>query len=570
MAENDKTEEFLQQLAPCIQRGELDACVEEAARLADEIEIGVNDLLELSSQMGRDEKYELAYVLALVAVEGLDDSGKPTAYSNAGLAAQSLGDAGLAEEQYKKAIESNPNYAAAHNGYANLLDELDKKGEAEEHYKKAIEADPNYAVAHNNYAILLEEFGKKDEAEEHYKKAIEADPNSALAHYNYANLLDELDKKDEAEEHYKKAIEADPNYAAAHNNYANLLDELDKKDEAEEHYKKAIEADPNSALAYSNYAILLEEFGKKDEAEEHYKKAIEADSNYAIAHYNYAILLKEFDKKDEAEEHYKKAIEFDPNDVAAHNNYANLLEEFGKKDEAEGHYKKAIESDPNYALAHSNYANLLRERRKFYDAEKEIRIALQIAQADPSEQHVLPYAHGTLGDILADEDYYENAVKEYEKSLNLLEGSHSEDISFISEMHNNLGWAYIQLKISKKARDEFRSACALDPMNVKAIRNLRALGKVGSESGVSKIQIYLSIMLLLPFIVSYYLFFIEKLSETLFVTQSVFFIALVIFVVLYPELSKVKIGAIEFEKSTEFRSMEAKSRAMERMSEIER
>jgi hypothetical protein len=36
MPENYKTQEFLQKLAPCIERGELDGCVEEAARLAQE------------------------------------------------------------------------------------------------------------------------------------------------------------------------------------------------------------------------------------------------------------------------------------------------------------------------------------------------------------------------------------------------------------------------------------------------------------------------------------------------------------------------------------------------------
>ncbi len=34
MPEANKTEEFLQKLAPCIERGELEACVEEAARVA--------------------------------------------------------------------------------------------------------------------------------------------------------------------------------------------------------------------------------------------------------------------------------------------------------------------------------------------------------------------------------------------------------------------------------------------------------------------------------------------------------------------------------------------------------
>ncbi len=130
MVENDKTEEFLQKLAPCIQRGELDACVEEAARLANEFGISANELLESSYQMGEDGKYELTYVLALVAVEELDDSGKAEAYYNAGFAAQSLGDADLAKEHYKKAIEADPNYALAHNNYANLLADLGKKDEA--------------------------------------------------------------------------------------------------------------------------------------------------------------------------------------------------------------------------------------------------------------------------------------------------------------------------------------------------------------------------------------------------------------------------------------------------------
>jgi len=37
---NNKTEEFLQKLAPCIERGELEKCVEEAARVAREMGIG--------------------------------------------------------------------------------------------------------------------------------------------------------------------------------------------------------------------------------------------------------------------------------------------------------------------------------------------------------------------------------------------------------------------------------------------------------------------------------------------------------------------------------------------------
>jgi hypothetical protein len=45
MPNNNKTEEFLQKLAPCIERGDLDACVEEAARVAREMGIGAEELV---------------------------------------------------------------------------------------------------------------------------------------------------------------------------------------------------------------------------------------------------------------------------------------------------------------------------------------------------------------------------------------------------------------------------------------------------------------------------------------------------------------------------------------------
>lgn len=47
MPDDNKTEEFLKKLAPCIERGELEKCVKETARVAREMGAG-GKLLELS------------------------------------------------------------------------------------------------------------------------------------------------------------------------------------------------------------------------------------------------------------------------------------------------------------------------------------------------------------------------------------------------------------------------------------------------------------------------------------------------------------------------------------------
>ncbi len=108
MSENNKTVEFVQKLAPCIERSDLDACVEEAARVAGEMGIGAEELLVLSAQAGMTGVHALVYVLALATVHGLEEEDKAVAYSNAGFAAQNLIKNVNAEKYYNKAIEANP------------------------------------------------------------------------------------------------------------------------------------------------------------------------------------------------------------------------------------------------------------------------------------------------------------------------------------------------------------------------------------------------------------------------------------------------------------------------------
>lgn len=134
-------EEYLQRLAPCIKRGDLDACVEEASRLAKEEKIDAKDLLERSSSTFRNGNPELAYVLALVAAVGLDGMDVACAFYNAGIAADLIGNKGDAIKHLKKALEINPNCAEAHNNYAIPLIDIGRKTEAEEHYLDAIKID---------------------------------------------------------------------------------------------------------------------------------------------------------------------------------------------------------------------------------------------------------------------------------------------------------------------------------------------------------------------------------------------------------------------------------------------
>ncbi|WP_440947878.1 tetratricopeptide repeat protein [Methanosarcina sp. T3] len=413
---------------------------DEAVKLATifSIENSISDdsFLEKARLYISRESYSLAYIFAKAGVIlSTEDTKKATAYNISGVASYFMGRNSEAEEQYKLAIESDPNDVDTHSNYGIFLSEMGRPSEAEEQYKLAIESDPNNVDTHSNYGNLLSEMGRPSEAEEQYKLAIESDPNNVDTHYNYGILLKQMGRPSEAEEQYKLAIESDPNNVDTHSNYGNLLSEMGRPSEAEEQYKLAIESGPNDVDTHYNYGILLKQMGRPSETEEQYKLAIESDPNDVDTHSNYGILLKQMGRPSEAEEQYKLAIESDPNNVDTHYNYGILLKQMGRPSEAEEQYKLAIESDPNNVDTHSNYGILLSEMGRPSEAEEQYKLAIEL---DPKS----PNAHGAYSLLLLSLglEKEEDAMEEM-KIASRLFGEKGDRI----KEHLVLAWLYEEL-----------------------------------------------------------------------------------------------------------------------------
>jgi superkiller protein 3 len=61
-------------------------------------------------------------------------------------------------------------------------------------WKKAVETDPTYAAAWNNLAIAYEHDGKFDEAKAAYEKALQLDPKNLMIRQNY-DLFKEINDR---------------------------------------------------------------------------------------------------------------------------------------------------------------------------------------------------------------------------------------------------------------------------------------------------------------------------------------------------------------------------------------
>jgi len=86
----------------------------------------------------------------------------------------------------------------------------------EREFKRAIELNPNYATAHQWYAELLTNSGRFDEAEAEFRRGLEIEPLSIPINWDYGRFFYNARRFDESVAQHQKTIELDPSFARAH------------------------------------------------------------------------------------------------------------------------------------------------------------------------------------------------------------------------------------------------------------------------------------------------------------------------------------------------------------------
>ena len=118
-----------------------------------------------------------------------------------------------------------------------------------------------------------------------------------------------------------------------------------------------------------------------------------------------------------------------------------------------------------------NYKILMHKGNKKFDQKNYDEASLLYSEA--SQQKVKDFgSHYNLGNAFYRKEMYEDAIAQYEKSLENAENE-SQRVSALY----NMGNAYFQQGNSKKAVDSYKKALKLDPDNDKILHNLRIAQK---------------------------------------------------------------------------------------------
>ena len=279
-----------------------------------------------------------------------------------------------AVEFFGKAVNRDPNYAAAYAGLANVYANQAYYGySGHEAFEKsrtlarrALDLDPQNPEAHTSLASVdMLYFRNFTEAEAEIRKALALDPSSSYAHQVASWFALEMGRLQEAITESRKAVELDSLSPL----YNNMLGEVyyyqRDYNHAIEQQNKTLEMNPNYIDAVASLGNLYAKLGDYKHAMEQWVKFEQLQGNETLAKEVTQIfersgskgVVRKFAEVDEAEGHYHQA--------------AACLAMLGEKDAAFADLERAVAAgdgidtiklDPNLDNLRSDprYADLLR------------------------------------------------------------------------------------------------------------------------------------------------------------------------------------------------------------------
>jgi TolB-like protein/DNA-binding winged helix-turn-helix (wHTH) protein/Tfp pilus assembly protein PilF len=191
-----------------------------------------------------------------------------------------------------KAIELDPNIAEGHAALALVEFYYDWNWkQSEQEFRRAIELNPNYATAHQWYSHYLTAMLRFPEAVEQAEAAQQIDPLSLAINTTLASRYRHAGRTDDAVRLDQRTLEMDPNFVPAHVSLAAVYEDQHAWPQALAEYEKVISVSPNDPAALAGAGFVYAQLGQKEEARKIIVQLTEAAKKHYVSSFETASIF---------------------------------------------------------------------------------------------------------------------------------------------------------------------------------------------------------------------------------------------------------------------------------------
>jgi tetratricopeptide (TPR) repeat protein len=214
---------------------------------------------------------------AALSVAGCAGRGGPSKSHQNPSAASAIGadDNRAFEVRRDPPIRSETRYAAGE-----LAETRGAYAQAAEQYRQALQADPNHLPSLYRLGVVLSQMKNYPDAIATWKRYTQATHESAAGYSNLGFCYELANRPDDAEVAYQKGIRKDPHHVACRVNYGLMLVRRGREGEG----RLQLQAVLKPAEVHYNVGSAYESLGRAEQAKLEYRKALEVDPNFADAH----------------------------------------------------------------------------------------------------------------------------------------------------------------------------------------------------------------------------------------------------------------------------------------------
>jgi tetratricopeptide (TPR) repeat protein len=313
----------------------------------------------------------------------------------------------------------------------------DDVSHAIEEYKLALDADPDSAELNNNLADLYFRTGKIHEAESTARMLLKSDPNNVDAHKMlgriYLRQLGEGDNDvsstapsgnvlDQAIAEFEKIVALQPRSVEDRMVLGQLYKVKHQPQKAEEEFKTAQAIEPESEDVVLNLAGLFADAGDLQHAVKVIEAVPESDRTPKME-FTLGAAYEQLKQPKDAIAAYRRAADLEPGDLRTIDALAEALFNNEQYDEALKQYQQLAEADPDNNAPLIHIAEIQRHEGKYEDALATIDKAMKI---DPTSLEA-GYNQGLLLDVLGRFDEAEQAYQKMVDATSHANGAYTDE-----------------------------------------------------------------------------------------------------------------------------------------------